>query len=110
MTREQSARNNHRSGCNCAQSVTVAFADALGCSAAQAMNAAPRPRSDGGLCGAYLAGCRLLEQLKPEAAEAFRARFAAENGAIECGKLRRSGVPCNDLVGCAARLAEELIT
>ena len=109
MSHEESARKNHRSGFNCAQAVTVAFAGDLGLSPIAAMQAAPKPRSEGGKCGAYLAGCQLLAQLKPEAAEAFRQRFAEENGAVECGKLRASGVPCNDLVGCAARLAEELV-
>ena len=106
--RETDARNNHRSGNNCAQSVMAAFGEELGLTPAQARQAAPRPRSEGGKCGAYLAGCRLLAQLKPEAVAEFQARFLEENGAIECGQLRRSGKPCNDLVGCAARLADEL--
>lgn len=109
MSREQSARNNHRSGFNCAQAVTVAFADALGLSPIQAMQAAPQPRAESGKCGAFLAGCQLLAQLKPDAVVAFQRRFLEENGATECGALRRAGVPCNDLVGCAARLAEELV-
>ena len=106
---EQNARKNHRSGCNCAQSVTVAFAGELGLSPEEAMRAAPRPRSEGGKCGAYLAGCQLVARLNPAAAEAFTARFQAENGAVECARLRQIGRPCNDLVGCAARLAEELV-
>ncbi len=109
MDHEQTARGNHRSGYNCAQSVTTAFARDLNLSAVQAMQAAPRPRSEGGMCGAYLAGRALLEQLKPEAAQAFERRFLTENGALECGRLRRLGKPCNDLVGSAARLAEELM-
>ena len=109
MNCEQNARNNHRNGFNCAQAVTVAFSEALGLSPIAAMQAAPKPRGEGGKCGAYLAGCQLLAQLKPDAVEAFRQRFLEENGAVECGKLRASGVPCNDLVGCAARLAEALV-
>ena len=31
------------------------------------------------------------------------------HGAVECARLRQTGRPCNDLVGCAARLAEELV-
>ena len=108
MDHEQIARANHRSGSNCAQSVTGAFAQRLGLSPAGALQAAPRPRSQGGKCGAYLAGMALLKQMKPEAAAEFERRFLAENGALECGNLRRTGVSCNDLVGCAARLTEEL--
>lgn len=109
MTHEQTARANHRSGYNCAQSVFVAYAEALGLSPVEAMQAAPKPRSEGGMCGAYLSGMALLSRFKPEAAQAFEQRFLEENGALECGKLRRSGTPCNDLVGCAARLTEALL-
>ena len=108
MIHESNARSNHKSGNNCAQSVAIAFADELGLSPAQAAQAAPRPRSEGGMCGAYLAGKALLARLRPEAAEEFERRFLEENGAVACGKLRKSGTPCNDLVGCAARLVEEL--
>ncbi len=106
--REDIAREYHRNGNNCAQSVTMAFDRDLGLSTEDAARLAPRPRSDGGKCGAYLAGCQLLQRLKPEAVEEFQRRFREENGAISCGALRLSGKRCNDLVGCAARLAEEL--
>ena len=108
MTHEQDARSNHRSGYNCAQSVTVAFSSSLDISLAEAMQSAPRPRADGGKCGAYLAGCQLLSRLNPQATAEFERRFIEENGDVLCGKLRRSGIPCNDLVGCAARLVEAL--
>ena len=109
MTSEPIARGNHKNGFNCAQSVTVAFAEALGLSTIEAMQSAPKPRAEGGLCGAYLAGRRLLSQLKPDAVADFERRFLEENGAVTCVKLRLSGVPCNDLVGCAARLVEDLV-
>ena len=109
MTHEQDARSNHRSGYNCAQSITVAFASSLGLSPAEAMQNAPKPRADGGKCGAYLAGCQLLSQLNPQAVAEFERRFIEENGDMLCGKLRKTGIPCNDLVGCAARLVEALI-
>lgn len=107
--REDIAREYHRNGNNCAQSVTMAFDRELGLSTGDAARLAPRPRGEGGKCGAYLAGCQLLERLKPEAVEEFKRRFLEENGAVDCGKLRLTGKPCNDLVGCAARLAEELV-
>ena len=107
MTHEESARNNHRSGYNCAQSVNVAFAGELGCSPVTAMQEAPKPRTDGGKCGAFLAGRDLLSKLRPEAVETFEREFMNQYGAVECKKLRMVG--CNDLVGTAARLAEELL-
>lgn len=80
--REPDARANHRSGYNCAQSVTAAFAEELGVSRDSAASSAPRPRSEGGKCGAYLAGCQLLSRLKPDAVEAFK-------GPLPGGKRRR---------------------
>ena len=105
MNHETTARINHRSGYNCAQAVTVAFADELHTTPIRAMQAAPKPRSAGGKCGAYLAGLQVLNDLKPEAASAFTEKFLAETGSTECKVLRGK---CNDMVGCAARLVEEL--
>ena len=51
MNYEEQARKNHKSGFNCAQSVFVAFAQELGMSPVEAMQAAPKPRSEGGKCG-----------------------------------------------------------
>ena len=106
MSHETTARTNHRSGYNCAQAVSVAFAPELGSTPIAVMNTAPKPRSAGGKCGAYLAGLQVLNELKPEAAGLFSERFLAENGSTECKVLRGH---CNDMVGCAARLVEELM-
>ena len=113
MNTEENARNNHRNGYNCAMSVYAAFADRLGISPEEAKKAAPRPRSEGGKCGAFLAGKKIIERLKPGAAELYEQRFTELNGQTECsrlimahGKLRKS---CNDYVGDAARLAEEIL-
>lgn len=106
MDHEATARSNHRTGYNCAQAVTVSFAPELGASPIEAMKAAPKPRGEGGKCGAYLAGLQVLNELKPEAASVFAERFLAENGSTECKVLRGH---CNDMVGCAARLVEALM-
>ena len=110
MDREQSARQNHRGSYNCAQSVYVAFADLLGLTPAEAMRQAPRPRSEGGKCGAYLAGRAILQRLKPEAVAAYEQAFAAANGQPECARLvmahGRLNKSCNDYVGDAARMTE----
>ena len=109
MTHETNARISHRSGYNCAQAVMVAYASELDLSPIAAMKLAPAPRSAGGKCGAYLAGLALLNELKPEAMREYEQAFLRENGSTECKRLRISGIPCNDLVGCAARLLEDLI-
>lgn len=106
MNQETTARINHRSGYNCAQAVTVAFAEELRLSPITASKTAPKPRSAGGKCGAYLAGLQLLNELNREASGVFAERFEKENGSTECKVLRGR---CNDMVGCAARLVEELI-
>ena len=107
MNHETTARINHHSGYNCAQAVTVAFAEELHTTPITASQLAPKPRSAGGKCGAYLAGLSLLQEMKPEAAVVFAERFLDENGSTECKVLRGR---CNDMVGCAARLVEGLTT
>ena len=114
MKHEETARKNHRSGYSCATSVTVAFADTLGLTPAEAMRTAPRPRSEGGKCGAFLAGKKVLEQLKPEAVPEYERRFIELYGQTECTKLlslqNRLRKSCNDYVGDAARLVEEALS
>ena len=106
MNHETTVRINHRSGYNCAQAVTVAFATELGSTPVAVLKSAPKPRSAGGKCGAYLAGLQVLNELKPEAAGVFTEIFLAENGSTDCKVLMGR---CNDMVGCAAWLVEELI-
>ena len=113
MDYKENARKNHRNGFNCAMSVYAAYCDKLGISPEQAKNAAPKPRSEGGKCGAFLAGKKILEQLKPEAVADYERKFIELNGQTECSRLvsahdilRKS---CNDYVGDAARLIEEAL-
>ena len=113
MNTEEIARNNHKSGYNCAMSVYAAYADRLGISQIEAKKTAPRPRSEGGKCGAFLAGKKIIERLKPDAAEQYEKRFIELNGQTECsslimahGLLRKS---CNDYVGDAASLVDEIL-
>lgn len=101
MNREQTARQRHRGGCNCASSVYGAFSDKVG-------GSAPAPRSEGGKCGAVLAAEKVLAQMGLDSA-AFDAAFLETYGSLKCGELRRARIPCNDLVGAAARLAGDII-
>ncbi|MBQ6595160.1 MAG: C-GCAxxG-C-C family protein [Clostridia bacterium] len=113
MSHEKQAREYHRRRLNCAMSVFTAFAGEMGLTMEEAMQQAPKPRSEGGRCGAFLAGRSVLERLRPEAVPAYEEGFVGLNGMTECralvaahGILRKS---CNDYVGDAARLVEELL-
>ena len=99
MDREQTARNNHRSGYNCASSVYSVFSDKVS-------GTAPIPRSEGGKCGAVLAGEKVFRQLGMSI-DSFDEKFVSLFGSLKCAELRGGKHPCNDLVGGAARLAEE---
>ncbi len=110
MNYEETARGHHRSGYNCSQSVYLSYADALSMSARDALHRSPVPRSEGGKCGAYLAGKALLMQLRPESMDEFTKAFVEKNGSLECKVLRgRKNGSCNDYVGDSARLVNELI-
>lgn len=113
MGYEELARVNHRSGNSCSVSLFKAFADKLGMSEAEAVRIAPPPRSEGGKCGGFLAGRKLLEMLKPEAVEEFEKRFLEQNGDNKCASLilkrRLQGKNCNDLVGETASIIESII-
>lgn len=101
MSREQTARSAHRSGSNCSASVYNAFSDVN-----PNPGSIPAPRSEGGLCGAVLAARKLLREMGRDDA-AFEQKSLEQFGSLKCGELRRGRVPCNDLVGAAARLVEE---
>ena len=102
MNREQEARQRHNSGSNCASSVYAAFSDRVS-------GTAPLPRSEGGKCGAVLSAEKILQQLGKGSAE-FDEKFIERFGSLKCGELRRSRVPCNDLVGIAAKMVEDELT
>ena len=101
MNREQTARKNHYSGHSCSSAVYRTFSDLVS-------GEAPIPRSEGGKCGAVLAAEKVLKQLELDS-NAFDTQFLAQFHSLKCGDLRRAGFPCNDLVGTAARLADEAI-
>lgn len=113
MGYEDSARTYHRNGNNCAMSVYAAYAEKLGISPEEAVRIAPKPRAEGGKCGAYLAGVHILSELKPEAVPEFEKRFEEMYGNTECAKLlfskKKLGKNCNDFVGDTARVMEELL-
>ncbi|MBR1479251.1 MAG: hypothetical protein IJ608_15025 [Lachnospiraceae bacterium] len=101
MNREETARNKHRSGNNCAVSVYSTFYDKVS-------GLAPMPRSEGGKCGAVLSAEKVLSQLG-HSTEGFDQKFLELFGSLKCAELRKGKYPCNDLVGTAARMAEEMV-
>ena len=101
MSHEQPARAAHRSGFNCSSSLYRAFSDVN-----PNTGKAPAPRSEGGKCGALLAGQKLLREMGADDS-GFEQAFLQAFGATKCGELRRRGIPCNDLVGGTARMLDE---
>ena len=101
MTREEIARNKHKSGSNCATAVYTTFSDLVD-------GAAPLPRSEGGKCGAVLAAEKVLTQLGKDT-DSFGQTFMEQFGSLKCVELRKGKYPCNDLVGTAAKMVEEAV-
>ena len=111
--REENAAANFLSGCNCAQSVLMAYADLLGLTEAQA--ALVSVGHGGGMgrlrlhCGAFSAAVMLAGAIEgPDGAakehrpqtyarvQELHRRFVEENGTISCAELLgRAGVPEN---------------
>lgn len=99
---ETIARNNHSSGMNCAMAVY----DALGMNNDN-KTVAPRPRDNGGMCGAVLAAEQTIREMGGTDADIaeFEKRFTEKYGHLKCAELRgfMSG-KCNDYVGSAAAI------
>ena len=110
---EAKARANHRNGNNCSSSLAMAFAEILGVSEAEAQRMVPPPRSIDGKCGTFLSVVAMLEKLGIDKAAEYEKAFLEKNGSLECKTLlaKRAGTGrnCNDLVGEAAAMLEEMI-
>lgn len=111
------ARQLHEQGCNCCQSVVLAFADRLPIDEpTAAMMASTFGRGISGLretCGCVTGMamvCGLCNQ--GMMTKGLGTRFREENGDLNCFKLLQSqgrDHSCNDLVACAARLLAETL-
>ena len=103
---ETIARNNHRSGMNCAMAVY----DALGTNNAN-KTLPPRPRDNGGICGAVLAAEQTIREMggSEEKVAEFEKLFTDKYDHLKCGELRGflSG-KCNDYVGTAASIVAQM--
>ncbi len=101
---ETIARNNHSSGMNCAMAVY----DALCLGNDMNKTVAPRPRSEGGKCGAVLAAEQYIREIggTDKDIEEFDKRFTERYMYLTCAELRGKATgQCNDYVGLAAGIA-----
>jgi len=111
------ARQLHEQGCNCCQSVVLAYADLLPVDEQAAVQMASAfGRGISGLketCGCVTGMalvCGLLGQTMM--VKGLGNRFREENGDLNCfSLLQKQGREhsCNDLVACAARLLGETL-
>ncbi len=118
MTKEErmeKARALHKQGCNCCQSVVMAWADRLPIGAKDAMNvAAPFGRGLAGtreVCGC-VSGMAMVCGLTGHTADVrtLIERFRESNGDIVCGRLLAQGKkPCGEMVAEAAGLLVDVI-
>ena len=99
------ARALHKQGCNCCQSVVMAYADRLPIDAKAAMDvAAPFGRG--------LAGTREVCGLTGHNADVrpLIEKFRTEEGDIVCGRLLAAGKkPCGEMVADAAGLLVDIL-
>ena len=99
---ESIARSNHNGGMNCASSVY----EALGLNNKN-KTTAPKPRSEGGKCGAVLAAEQVIRENggTEEDILKFEKRFTDKFQHLKCSELRGfSRGKCNDYVGAAASI------
>ncbi len=118
MTKEErmdKARALHKQGCNCCQSVVMAYADKLPIEAKDAMNvAAPFGRGLAGtreVCGC-VSGMAMVCGLTGHTADVrpLIEKFREAEGDIVCGRLLAMGKkPCGEMVADAAGLLAGVI-
>lgn len=100
MNKEEIARNNHKKGMKCSEAVYLAFYNDN--------DEVPAPRSIDGKCGAILAAEKVLNKKGYDSILEFEERFKEELGSIKCVELLSKKTGCNNCVGVAARIVEEL--
>lgn len=118
MTKEErmdKARALHKQGCNCCQSVVMAYADKLPIKPEDAMNvAAPFGRGLAGtreVCGC-VSGMAMVCGLTGHTADVrpLIEKFRAEEGDIVCGRLLAAGKkPCGEMVADAAGILSDIL-
>ena len=118
MTKEErleKARSLHKQGCNCCQSVVMAWADKLPIEAKDAMNmAAPFGRGLAGtreVCGC-VSGMAMVCGLTGHTPDVrpLIDKFREDNGDIVCARLLQMGKrPCPEMVAYASGLLHDVV-
>ncbi len=113
--RQDKARTLHKQGCNCCQSVVMAYADKLPIKPEDAMNvAAPFGRGLAGtreVCGC-VSGMAMVCGLTGHTADVrpLIEKFREEQGDIVCARLLAQGKkPCGEMVADAAGLLNDIL-
>ena len=113
--RREKARALHKQGCNCCQSVVMAYADKLPIKPEDAMNvAAPFGRGLAGtreVCGC-VSGMAMVCGLTGHNADVrpLIEKFRTEEGDIVCGRLLAAGKkPCHEMVADAAGILSDIL-
>ena len=113
--RISNARTLHKQGCNCCQSVVMAYADKLPIKPEDAMNvAAPFGRGLAGtreVCGC-VSGMAMVCGLTGHNADVrpLIEKFRTEEGDIVCGRLLAAGKkPCGEMVAEAAGYLADIL-
>ena len=101
MNSEELARNNHKDGKRCSDAVYLAFYSDN--------DEIPKPRSIDGKCGAVLAAEKVLLKKGYKDIDRFEELFIKELGSVKCMDLLSKKVGCNNCVGIAARLVDNII-
>lgn len=96
---EEVARDYHKQGHNCSNSVYEPFKSNLKIEV-------PKPRSVEGMCGALICGIKILDTLNIK--HNLKEEFEYEFGYTKCFDLMRNDKRCNDYVGYVAKRVEEL--
>ncbi len=90
---------------------SMAVYDALYCGGGQKKGTAPRPRSEGGKCGAILAAEQFIRENDgtQEDVDEFDRQFIEKYGHLTCGHLRGIlGNKCNEYVGVSAAIVGKM--
>lgn len=111
------ARQYHKKGMNCCQSVMLAYQDLLPAEAdvlAKTASAFGRGVSGlGEICGCVSAMAMICGMLNKNAEfRTLAERFRENCGDINCGRLLQGGrskMPCGEMIACAARLTAEIL-
>ncbi len=102
---EEEARKNHKKGNNCSVSLHSVFEKEYKLS-----KDFPMPRSIDGKCGALLTAIQILKEIGHEdKIEEFEKEFIRKFGYTKCLDLVTHGRKCNDYVGEAAKMLDEIL-